>query len=75
MAQAPSRSRVQRHRTGLRQRGLRPLQIWIPDTRAAGFASEARRQCHAINTAEATAQTVEWIEQVSTFDEDDGAAG
>jgi len=25
--------------------GLRPVRIWIPDTRWAGFEEECRRQC------------------------------
>ncbi|MDP2788242.1 MAG: antitoxin MazE family protein [Pseudomonadota bacterium] len=36
--------RVQKHRAGLRAAGLRPVQIWVPDTRRAGFAEECHRQ-------------------------------
>ncbi|MEO7559635.1 MAG: antitoxin MazE family protein [Nitrosospira sp.] len=36
--------RVQKHRAGLRACGLRPIQIWVPDTRRPGFAEECRRQ-------------------------------
>jgi len=36
--------RVQRHRAALRASGLRPVQIWVPDTRRAGFVEECRRQ-------------------------------
>jgi hypothetical protein len=36
--------RVQKHRTALRESGLRLVQIWVPDTRRAGFAEECRRQ-------------------------------
>jgi hypothetical protein len=36
--------RVGRHRDRMRAAGLRPLQIWIPDTRRPGFAEECRRQ-------------------------------
>ena len=36
--------RVQKHRDGLRAAGLRPVQIWVPDTRRPGFAEECRRQ-------------------------------
>lgn len=36
--------RVRAHREALRAAGLRPLQIWVPDTRRAGFADECRRQ-------------------------------
>ena len=35
---------MQRRRDKLRAAGLRPLQIWVPDTRAEGFAEECARQ-------------------------------
>lgn len=38
-------SRVQKHRDALRMAGLRPVQIWVPDTRRPGFDDECRRQC------------------------------
>jgi len=46
----PSRSRdkVRAHRERLRRRGLRPLQIWVPDVRSAAFAREARKQSKLI---------------------------
>ena len=28
----------------MRQAGLRPVQMWLPDTRRPGFAQECRRQ-------------------------------
>ncbi|MEO7623102.1 MAG: antitoxin MazE family protein [Gallionella sp.] len=31
-------------RAALRKEGLRPITIWVPDTRRAGFAEECRRQ-------------------------------
>ncbi len=40
----PVRQRVAAHRARLRRQGLRPVQIWVPDVRAAGFAAEAHRQ-------------------------------
>jgi len=36
--------RVQKCRDALRRAGLRPVQIWVPDTRRPGFAQECRRQ-------------------------------
>lgn len=36
--------RVQKRREALRRAGLRPVQLWVPDTRAEGFAQECRRQ-------------------------------
>lgn len=38
-------SRVQKHRDALRMAGLRPVQIWVPDTRRPDFAEKCRRQC------------------------------
>jgi hypothetical protein len=39
-----SRDKVRAHRARLRRRGLRPIQIWVPDVRSRGFAREAHRQ-------------------------------
>lgn len=36
--------RVQKRRETLRKAGLRPIQIWVPDTRRPGFEVECRRQ-------------------------------
>jgi hypothetical protein len=44
--------RVQRRRDKLRAAGLRPVQIWVPDTRASGFAAECRRQARLVRDAE-----------------------
>ena len=45
MAQSSSSAgRVRRRRDKLREQGMRPVQIWIPDTRSPGFAAEAARQ-------------------------------
>lgn len=40
----PVAERVQKRRDALRMAGLRPIQIWVPDTRRPGFAEECRRQ-------------------------------
>ncbi len=44
--------RVQKHRTGLRASGLRPVQIWVPDTRRPGFADECHRQSKLVSEAD-----------------------
>jgi hypothetical protein len=40
----PVAERVQKRRNALRMAGLRPIQIWVPDTRRPGFAEECQRQ-------------------------------
>ena len=58
--------RVKKHRDALRAAGLRPVQIWVPDTRSPAFAAECRRQ--SLIVAQATAhesETLLWLEQVA----------
>jgi hypothetical protein len=69
-----SAERVKRRRDKMRAAGLRPVQIWVPDTRVASFASECRRQCESIAKADRTeagrAETEFW-ERVSADAWDD----
>jgi hypothetical protein len=51
---ASAAERVRRARDKLRAQGMRPLQIWVPDIHAPGFAAEAARQCRALAEWEAT---------------------
>ena len=53
--------RVQKHRTGLRASGLRPVQIWVPDTRRPGFAEECRRQSRQLLDDPLEQETLEWL--------------
>ena len=36
------------YRQRMRAAGLRPVQIWVPDTRAPDFAEKCRRQARAV---------------------------
>jgi hypothetical protein len=63
MDNTPSkRESVRRRRTKLRAAGLRPVQIWVPDTRAPGFAAEARRQSELIGRSPESRDAQKWIE-------------
>jgi hypothetical protein len=44
MTHSDDASRRAAHRAEMRASGLRLIEIWVPDTRAPGFAEEARRQ-------------------------------
>ena len=48
---ATSAQRVEKRRAALRAQGLRPVQIWVPDTRAPGFAKECARQAAIADAA------------------------
>ena len=54
MATANVNHRVQKHRDALRRAGLRPVQIWVPDTRRTDFAEECRSQCLLMAQADQT---------------------
>ena len=54
----PISQRVRKHREGLRQAGMRPVQLWVPDTRAQQFADECRRQCLLVAQADVAAPEV-----------------
>lgn len=56
---APVKKRVQKRREALRAAGLRPLQIWVPDTRRSGFAEECRRQSRIVAKADAADQELQ----------------
>ena len=74
MDKVTSAERVRRRRDKMRAAGLRPVQIWVPDTRAPGFAAECRRQCALIAKAEQTGEArteVEFWERVSADAWDD----
>ena len=60
--------RVQKHRDALREAGLRPLQIWVPDTRRPGFAEECRRQSLLIQNDAAEQDALNWLESVADHD-------
>ena len=51
---SPVGMRVQKRRDALRAAGLRPLQIWVPDTRRAGFLEECGRQSRAVAASDKT---------------------
>lgn len=55
-------TRVQKHRDGLRAAGLRPVQIWVPDTRRSGFAEECRRQSLALRNDAQETDTLGWLQ-------------
>lgn len=59
-----------RYRSRLRKLGLRPVQIWVPDTTRPGFAEEVRRQCLLIDELDKQEFITDWVEDTSWFDDD-----
>ena len=59
---SPNAERVRRRRDVLRALGLRPVQIWVPDTRRKGFAEECRRPSRLLRHDAHDADVTQWIE-------------
>ncbi len=66
-----SRQRVAAHRTRLKEQGLRPVQIWVPDVRAPGFAAEAHRQSALAAASSGAADDQAFVDAISWLDEDE----
>ena len=62
-----SRDKVRAHRARLRAQGLRPIQIWVPDTSTPEFAAEAHRQSLAIANSPTEADDQAFIDSVSVI--------
>jgi hypothetical protein len=63
-----SRDKVRAHRARLRAQGLRPIQIWVPDTRTPEFAAEAHRQSLAIANSPHEKDDQAFIDSITDLD-------
>ena len=64
-----TRMKVQRHREGLREQGLRPIQICVPDIDARSFRAAAHRQSLAVARSAGEAADQAFIDAISDWDE------
>jgi len=62
--------KVQEHRNRLRAQGLRPIQIWVPDVRAASFRSEAHLQSLAVAAGTHAIEDQTFIDAVSDWQDE-----
>ena len=65
----PSRDKVRVHRERLRAQGLRPIQIWVPDTRSPEFAIEAHRQSLAVAKSPHAADDQAFVDAISEWND------
>lgn len=57
--------RVKKHRDKLKASGLRPIQIWVPDTGKKGFAKECDKQCKIIaKDTKSEKEIMDWMDEV-----------
>ena len=62
------REKVRAHRQRLREQGLRPIQIWVPDVRSPAFKAEAHRQSLAIAESPHAQEDQAFIDAISDRD-------
>ena len=56
---------MREYRQRMREQGLRPIQIWVPDVRAPEFVAEAHRQSAAIAVSENESADQAFVDAVS----------
>lgn len=65
-----SRERVAKHREKLREQGLRPIQIWVPDVNSPEFIAEAHRQSLAVANSPMAQEDQDFIDSISDWDDE-----
>jgi hypothetical protein len=64
-----TREKVRSYRERMRARGLRPVQIWVPDTRTPTFRAEAHRQSLAVARSARERRDQAFIDSIADLDE------
>ena len=60
-----SRKKVRAHRARMRAQGLRPVTLWLPDTRSPQFAAQAHRDSLAIANSPNEAREQSFVDSIS----------
>jgi hypothetical protein len=75
MAATP-RDKIRAHYAEMRRLGMKPVVVWVPDPGSPHFHEEARRQSRRAAEAPDEQEIMDFIEQVSAWDDEDpGAKG
>ncbi len=61
--------RVRKHREQLRAAGLRPVQIWLPDTSSESFRRKCERESLLLANDPLENETLAWIDEVADTDD------
>jgi hypothetical protein len=55
----------------MRERGYRPVQVWVPDVRSKQFAAAARREALALADADRHSDDMDFVEAISDLADDE----
>ena len=69
-AKTDGENRFKRYRENKRRQGLRQVRLWVWDTRAPGFAEEAKRQAALLRGAPEEAEALDFIEKAMDWGDD-----
>ena len=65
-----SREKVSAYRERMRKRGMKLIQIWVPDPSSPYFAAEARRQARLATRSPFAAEDQAWVDSMSDWKPD-----
>ena len=65
----PERKRSRRYRDRLRAAGLRPVEIWIPDTSLPGFSEKLRAQVALLRGQSEEEEALNFLEALGVDEE------
>ena len=64
--QSPEKFR--RYRNRLKARGLRQIQLWVPDTSRPGFVEEVRRQVMVVESGHEDREALDFAERAGIWE-------
>ncbi|WP_376695195.1 antitoxin MazE family protein [Wenzhouxiangella sp. EGI_FJ10305] len=62
-------NKFKRYRQRLKARGLRQIQLWVPDTSQAGFERKLEKQLRAVEAGTDDDESLDFIEQVADWED------
>ncbi|MCY3805611.1 MAG: DUF3018 family protein [bacterium] len=65
---ASSAERVRRYRRRMKEQGMRPVQLWVTDTRTPAFAAEAHWQSAAVAAGDHAADDQAFVDALGLDD-------
>lgn len=60
--------KFKRYRATQKQRGMKLVRLWVPDSHAPGFRREARRQAELLRGAPEEREALDFIEAAADWD-------
>lgn len=66
-ARSTSRDKVRAHRARMRRKGMRLIQIWVPDVRTKAFKRQAHREALAVAKSVTERDDQAFVDSVSVW--------